>query len=417
MKYHLVGIGGSMMSGLAEILKNQGHEVTGSDLSTTGHSPDNIGAAERLVYSPAVKVGSPGYVELEAAKAKKVPTIRLEDLVAELTSEAKLVAITGTHGKSSTTGMVATILVKAGLNPTVLLGAPIPDWQGQNYRVGNPDLWVIEADDYDRKFLKYNPDLAIITNIEAEHLDIYKSLEDVEQAFGEFVKRVVSSGVIIAHNDPVVRKVVSNNFEMQEIHFYDADDDLADQLRSKLKLIGEHQLENAIAAVRLCEKMDIAPASAIESLADYHGVGRRLEYIGSKAGVEVYDDYGHHPTELKVTISALKKKFPDRRLVVAFQAHQHSRVAKLYNDFLESFGDADKVFAADIYAVPGREEEEYVDSRDFAKDIASQGVDVVYAGDLDSLSKLLDSELKSGDVFVTIGATDITQVGRQWIKS
>lgn len=415
MKYHLVGIGGSMMSGLAEILISQGNTVSGSDLSTTGHRASNINDAERVVYSPAVREGSSGYVELEAAEQKGIPTLRLEDLVAELTSEAKLVAITGTHGKSSTTAMTAAILIEGGLDPTVLLGAPVPDWEGHNYKVGKPGLWVIEADDYDRKFLKYNPEVAVITNIEAEHLDVYQSIDDIEKAFGDFVKRVKAGGSIIAHNDPTVRRVVSNNFEMQEILFYDSSDELFEQVKSCLKLIGNHQVENAVAAIRTAEKLGVNPKIAIKALAKFKGIGRRLEYIGQKNDVLVYDDYGHHPTELKVTISALKNKYPTRRLVVAFQAHQHSRVSKLYKDFLHSFNSADKVLVTDIYAVPGREEKEHVDSEQFAADIKKSGCDASYVGSLSDLSENLDTVLMPGDVLVTIGATSITNIGRQWI--
>lgn len=412
MNYHLIGISGSAMSGLAELLRAQGHLVTGSDLATTGHDPENIAHAERVVYTPAVREGSPGWVELAAARDRGIPAVRADELLGEFTADAMLVAVSGSHGKSSTTALLATILEEAGKDPTVLLGAPVAQWSGANYRIGNPALWVLEADDYDRKFLTLRPDVAVITNIDREHLDIYRDLADIHDAFRRFVAQIKNGGTLILHEDHSLDVLVSAVADTVRVIRYGAADA---QAIPALQTLGEHFRHNAAGAVAAAEVVGVQRTTALAALKHFKGVGRRIEYIGERNGVAVYDDYGHHPTEIKATLAALRARYPDRRLVVAFQGHQHSRVHALFDDFSHAFANADRVLLVDVYAVPGRDEAEHVAGDDLAGAISKSGTNVRYVGSLDDLLPLLDEELRAGDVLLTMGATRITTIGRKWV--
>ncbi|MGI6103280.1 MAG: UDP-N-acetylmuramate--L-alanine ligase [Patescibacteria group bacterium] len=417
MTYHLIGIRGSAMSGVAALLRAQGHVVRGSDLSETGHRATNITSdIDRVVYTPAVTPGSPGWVELEAAKRVGIPALRLDEMQAELTKDATLMAVTGTHGKSSTTAMLAHVLEVTGRNPSVLLGAPIPAWEGRNYRVGNPSLWVVEADEYKRKFLTLSPTVAVITNVEFDHADVYRDLADVESAFAAFVDRVRPGGTVIAHAEPAVDVVLGRTPEGVSIIRYGAQYDYRPELLPKLRVLGDHQRLNATAVLAAAEVLGVSREDALTALGSFGGVGRRLEYIGERDGVIVYDDYGHHPTEVRASLAAFRSAFPDRRRVVAFQPHQHSRVHALFAEFAAAFGDADKVLLADVYAVPGRNEGIEVDAGELADAIRGHGVDVIHVGSLESLTSVLRRELRPGDAFLTVGATDITNVGRVWVS-
>lgn len=417
MNYHLIGIEGSAMSGLAKILEAHGNRVLGTDLRTTGHGADKISTdTERVVYTPAVREGSPAWPELEAARALGIETLRADELLGELTKDATLLAVTGAHGKSSTTAMLGHILESAGKNPTVLLGAPVPAWGGRNFRVGETKQWVLEADDYDRKFLTLHPTIAIVTNIDREHLDVYPDYAAIEEAFVTFVRQIRPGGTLIASTDHALDPVVAAVGRDVTVIRYGEHTDESPNTLPDLKVIGDHMRLNAAGARAAAVAFGIERATANQALEAFSGTGRRLEHVGEREGVDVYDDYGHHPTEIKATLAALKARFPDHRRVVAFQPHQHSRVHALFSEFATSFGDADLVLLADVYAVPGRDERVAVEASGLADAIAAQGVNVSYVGSLESLAATLDRELRSGDVFLTMGATDITNVGRVWVQ-
>ncbi|MBI4022559.1 UDP-N-acetylmuramate--L-alanine ligase [Candidatus Berkelbacteria bacterium] len=417
MTYHLIGINGSAMSGLAEILRAHGHEVTGSDLATTGHRAEHVTTrTARVVYSPAVTEGSPGWVEIEAARQASIEIIRYDTLLGELTQGATLVAVTGTHGKSSTTAMIAHVLEEVGQDPTVLLGAPVPKWDGRNYRVGKSGLWVLEADDFDRKFLTLHPDIAVVTTLDHDHIDVYPTLFDVQEAFRQFLQGVKDGATVIAWADQSVDPALGGIGPGVTVIRYGADRPYQPALVPPLKVLGEHMRLNATAALAAVEALGVERVRALGALASFPGTGRRLEYLGQRRGVAVYDDYGHHPTEVRATLQAFKAAYPDRRRVVAFQPHQHSRVQALFEDFAAAFTDADRLLLLDVYAVPGRNEGVRVESRDLAQAIARHGTDVRYVGDLDGLRAVLDVELRDGDAFLTMGATDITKIGRAWVR-
>lgn len=415
MKYFLIGIAGSAMSGLADILRSQGHEVQGSDLTLGGHKAEHITQdIERIVYTPAITPQSVGWLELEAARRLGIESLRLDEILGELTQDAKLIAITGTHGKSSTTAMVAHILEEAGFDPTVLLGAPVPKWHGKNYRVGRDDFWVLEADEYKRKFLQLKPRVAVITNIEFDHPDSFKDFDDVKSAFAEFVSRIKAGGTLIVHESAELRiknrELRINLIEYGKNHLQNNPNVLP-----KLKVIGDFQRLNATAAVLAAEVAGVKREDALKYIAQFSGAGRRLEYIGNKDGVMVYDDYGHHPTEVRVTLKALKAHFPKKRLVVAFQPHHQGRLQSLFDEFSRAFASADRLLLTEVYVVPGRSEKVTVSGQDLAQAIEAHGVDVRFVGGLSDLRNVLHQELRPGDVFLTMGATDITKIGREWI--
>lgn len=421
MRYHFVGIKGSGIQGLSELVRSQGNEVTGSDLQETGHQAANVLGADRVIYSPAVREGSAGWVEIEAARANGISTLRTEELIQELTNDAEtLIAIAGTHGKSTTTAMVAQILEAVGKNPTVYIGAPVLAWAGRGYRVGDPNVWVVEADEYERKLLSLSPTVAVITNIEFEHPDIYADLADVEATFVAFIHRIRPGGTLIACvESESVRSVVerANRSDITITWYGAGTEPYSPDVLPDLLVPGYHNQLNALAALATAESLPIEQSLVRTSLASFRGAARRLETIGERDGVLVIDDYGHHPTEIAVSIKALREQYPGRRLVVAFQPHQHARLQALFADFAAAFSEADLILITDVYAVPGRDEAVHVDPRTLVTAIRKHGKDCQFVGTLDQLADLLDMTLRSGDVFLTIGATAITHIGRHWVKS
>ncbi len=421
MRYHFVGISGSGMRGLADIVRLQGNEVAGSDLGTTGHAAGNIQGADCVVYSPAVREGSPGWVEVVAARKQGIETVRVDELLERLTGHAAtLIAIAGTHGKSTTTAMIGQILEAADADPTVYIGAPVLAWDGRSYRAGDPSVWVVEADEYERKFLRLAPTVAVITNIEFEHPDIYADLADVEAAFVAFIRAIRPGGTLVAcaESDILDRVIaVAGRTDITVVRYGDGADPYRPDILPPLAVIGRHNILNALAALAAAEAAGVPSDTALRSLAAFRGAGRRLERVGERHGVTVIDDYGHHPTELAVSIGAVRAAFPGRRLVVAFQPHQHARLQALFDDFARSFADADLTLITDVYAVPGRDEAVRVDPRTLADAVVAQGIDCRFVGSLDDLRRSLDTLLVPGDVFLTIGATAITTVGRDWVAA
>ncbi|MEK7184299.1 MAG: UDP-N-acetylmuramate--L-alanine ligase [Patescibacteria group bacterium] len=419
MRYHFIGIQGSGMQGLSELVRLQGNVVTGSDLQDGGHHAANIEGADRVIYTPAVQPGSAGWVEIEAAQAVGIPTLRAEELLQELTRDAEtVVAVAGTHGKSTTTAMVGQILEAAGRNPTVYIGAPVLQWDGRGYRSGDPSVWVVEADEYQRKLLSLSPSVAVITNIEFEHPDIYADLADVERTFQSFIEVVRPGGTLIACMEStsvqsVLRRVRRTDItvlaygEGSKLYGVDA--------LPTLVVPGRHNQLNALAALAVADVLGIDRSVSLATLATFQGASRRVELIGERSGVVVIDDYGHHPTELRASMQAVRERYPDRRLVVAFQPHQHARLRALFDDFAQAFEQADLVLITDVFAVPGRDEADEVDPRQLVAAIVQQGKACEYVGSLEDLSVKLDSLVRPGDVFMTIGATAITLVGRRWV--
>lgn len=438
-RIHFVGIGGIGMSGIAEILIHQGFSISGSDMSESenvrylrnlgadiyiGHSPDNVKGAEVVVYSSAVNP----YINPETVYATDtgVPIIRRAEMLAEVSRLNYCVAVAGTHGKTTTTSMIALIAINAGIDPTVIVGGRLRDFGGTNARLGKGKWTIVEADEYDRSFLQLQPTIAVVNNIEAEHLDIYADFDDITRTFTEFANKVPFYGLVslgcddIGVNsitDDLKRKSVT--FGLSEDSYYRAVNIFEDSNGAKFDLIcnsepvcqivlkvpGIHNIKNALAAISVTHKMGIDFSVIKKSLEDFNGVYRRFDIKGEFNDILVIDDYAHHPTELKATLHAAKSY--GRRVVVAFQPHTYTRTQAMYREFAESFDDADVVIVTGIY--PAREKPiDGVSGKLIADRLGDQSnKEVFYYENLNHIRADLFKILKTGDVFLTIGAGNV----------
>lgn len=440
-RIHFIGIGGSGMSGLAEVLLNMGYAVSGSDLKATevtdrivarggrvfvGHAASNVEGAQVVVYSSAVRTENP---ELVAARVSGIPVIARADMLAELMRMKYGVAVGGSHGKTTTTSMVAEVLSRGGMDPTIVVGGRLRAL-GANARLGHGRFLVAEADESDGSFLRLAPAVAVITNIDREHLDHYKDLDEIRQAFTYFANRVPFYGVtVMCVDDEHVRSILPNVTKRTllygtrpEAEVRGEDIELlphGSRVRVsaagqplgvvELKVPGRHNILNALAAVAVGLELEIAFAHIAEALGQFPGVGRRFELRGEVGGVRVVDDYGHHPTEVAATLSAARQQAG--RVLVLFQPHRYSRTHALRAEFGRCFGDADHVWVLDVYAagetaIPGVSGHTVVDSAH------EQGAThVVYAGSSADAVAAAVREARSGDTVLTLGAGDVSRLG------
>jgi UDP-N-acetylmuramate--alanine ligase len=441
---HFVGIAGAGMRALAELLARRGVRVTGCDAAaddvddlralgievSASHDPAHADAARALVVTSAMPRGHP---ELERARHLGRPVIRRAEALGEATAGSELVAVAGTHGKSTTTVMVADALAAAGLDPTALVGARVAGWRG-NLRPGSETLYVVEADEYDRSFLALSPTVAVITNIETDHLDIYRDLDDIRGAFAQFAAGA-RSVVVSADDDvagalplPASADVVRFGLRSDRARLTGVDlriehggtrfgvrFDGAPVGDVRLRVPGEHNVLNALAALGagLAEGRTVAEmAPGLEAFA---GVERRFQRIGEAAGVIVVDDYAHHPTEIAATIAAARGAFPGRRLVVAFQPHLYSRTRDFAPAFADALSGADAIFLAEIY--PAREQPiDGVSSRLIADRIGGARDRLPWRGTRSAMAAALAGFVRDGDVVLTMGAGDVTRVGPELVQ-
>src|SRR5580658_4838947 len=379
---HFTGIGGIGMSGIAEVLLNLGYRISGSDVKLSpiterlatlgatvyeGHAAANVGGARALVVSSAVDERNP---EVQEARRLQIPVIPRGELLAELMRLKYGIAIGGSHGKTTTTSMTAAILHHAGLDPTVVVGGRVGAMGGSNARVGHSDFLVVESDESDGSFLKLAPILAVVTNIDREHLDHYASLEAIQAAFVEFVNKVPFYGAaIVCLDDPNVQTILpaitrrtitygtsaQADIEALEIAAGHFASDFRLRYRStdlgcfQLHIPGRHNVLNAMAAVAVAMELEVAPGTIREALATFSGVDRRFQVRGQERGITVVDDYGHHPTEIRATLDGARE-CGFRRIHVLFQPHRYTRTFHLMDEFARSFHQADRVFVLDIYA-------------------------------------------------------------------
>lgn len=445
---HFVGIGGIGMSGLAELLLNQGYTVSGSDMTQTditqnlqkmggqiyvGHSAENIGNADVVVHSSAVKSDNP---EIEAANKKGIPVIRRAEMLAELVRlKPYAVAVAGTHGKTTTTSIAGMVMTEAGLDPTIIVGGVVRSL-ATNARLGDGDYIVAEADEFDRSFLTLSPTIAIITNIEIEHLDIYKDLDDIKDTFLTFASRVPFYGAVIACIDePHLREILPDikkrvitygldesaevravdiSYESGESRFdlFNDGDDLGE---IRLHLPGVHNVKNALGVIALALELDIPFDIVAKTLNEFEGVRRRFEIKKRIAGMMIVDDYAHHPTEVKSSLSAAQTGW-NRRVIAVFQPHLYSRTRDFKDEFGSSFNHADVVIITDIY--PAREAPiEGVTGKLIADAVESSGhKEVHYIPEKEKISDFLMEFAIEGDMIITIGAGDIYKIGEEFIQ-
>ncbi|MDD8027334.1 MAG: UDP-N-acetylmuramate--L-alanine ligase, partial [Acidobacteriota bacterium] len=391
---HMIGIGGTGMNGIAEVLINLGYKVTGSDAGTNeatarlaklgarivqGHQADSVHGADVVVTSTAIKDDN---VEVREARRLQIPVIPRAEMLAELMRMKMGIAVAGSHGKTTTTSMIATVLDKAGFDPTIVVGGRL-NTLGANARLGDGDFFVAEADESDRSFLMLSPFIAVLTNIDAEHLDQYKGVEDIKKDFIHFANKVpFYCPIILCLDDPnlqsiipqLERRMITYGFSAQsdiyarDISFsgFSSRADLHHKGRAlgtlKLNVPGKHMVSNAMAAVAVGLDLDIAPKLILDALESYAGTGRRFEFKGEPKGIMVVEDYGHHPTEIKATLDGAKRGW-ERRLVAVFQPHRYTRTAHLRDDFARAFNQADVLLLTEVYparepplpGVPGRD--------------------------------------------------------------
>jgi UDP-N-acetylmuramate--alanine ligase len=445
---HFVGIGGIGMSGIAELLLNLGYKVSGSDLRLTditrrltqlggtifqGHRPEQIQGADVVVISSAVGAENP---EVLAAKEAIVPVIPRAEMLAELMRLKYSIAVAGAHGKTTTTWIIASVLDHGGLDPTVVIGGKL-DSLGTNARLGQGEYIVAEADESDGSFLKLTPTIGVVTNINAEHLDFYGNLEKIKEVFLDFINKIPFYGkaVLCLDNEgiqdliPRIEKRFTT-YGMTSQADYQAHDVTFDGLTSRyrityrgealgsviLNLPGIHNVYNSMASIAVGMELGIPFDTILQALKGIEGVQRRLQVKGTSQGVVVVDDYGHHPTEIRLTIKSVRQCWPDRRIVVAFQPHRYSRVATLFDDFTRAFYEANSLLVLPIYSA-GEAPIPEIDGQSLCEEIREHGhKDASFHDGLDAAVSYLKKTLREGDVLLTLGAGDVWQVGEKLLK-
>jgi UDP-N-acetylmuramate--alanine ligase len=439
---HFVGIGGVGMSSIAEILLKLGFCVSGSDLKDsettnrlrelgakvgTGHSKDHIENAEVVVFSSAVSASNPEVVE---AHQRRIPVIPRAEMLAELMRMQTSIAVAGMHGKTTTTSMVASILTSAGLDPTVLIGGKL-DHLGGGAHLGQSDLLVAEADESDKSFLRLFPTVALVTNMDLEHMDCYSSMEEIRQAFLEFINRIPFYGqAVICLDDPQVQKIIPHidkrfttyglssqaTFRGRRLRF-DAGGSSFDAYKENvllgqvnLPMPGEHNIVNALGAIAVADIFDVEFGKTKQALDSFPGVQRRFTLRGKAAGVTVIDDYGHHPAEIRAVVQAAKQ-VGSGRIVILFQPHRYTRTKALFDDFLTAFHDADLLFVMEIY--PASEKPiEGISGELLCDGIRSRGHKAaVFVANKEDVPTEVCKQLGPGDMVVTLGAGDVTHMG------
>ncbi len=454
---HFVGVGGAGMSGIAEILHNLGYTVSGSDQgdsATTrrlamlgirvaiGHDAANIAGAEAVVTSTAVRADNP---EVIAARARRVPVVPRAVMLAELMRLKSGIAIAGTHGKTTTTSLVTSVLAEAGVDPTFVIGGRL-NAAGANSRLGSGDYIVVEADESDASFLNLLPVMAVVTNIDADHMDTYgHDFAKLKAAFVEFIHRMPFYGAaILCTDDPGVRSILP--MISRPIVSYGFSEDAMvravnvgahagtmqftvqrrngvrmPDLQVTLNLPGDHNVLNALAAIAVATELELPDVPVVKGLAEFTGVGRRFQRYGEQPTADggsftLIDDYGHHPVEMAATLAATRGAFPGRRLVLAFQPHRYTRTRDCFEDFVKVMGSADLVLLADVYAA-GEAPIVAADGRALARALRVAGkVEPVFVDDIADLAATIVEQARAGDVVVSMGAGTIGGVPSQVVE-
>ncbi|CAN5481263.1 UDP-N-acetylmuramate--L-alanine ligase [soil metagenome] len=447
---HFIGIGGIGMSGIAEVLCNLDFTVSGSDLKKSkntdrleklgakiyeGHAAENVCDAQVVVYSSAVKEDNP---EVIFARENKIPVIPRAEMLAELmTLKPYSVAVAGTHGKTSTTSMIATILGHAGVEPTTVVGGVV-DTLGSNAKLGTSDWFVAEADESDRSFLMLNPTLAVVTNIDKEHMESYKGMDDVVQCFTDFINKVPFYGAaVMCLDDPNVQLIIPKLKRRRVTYGMTAQADVsghnivhnenfgsnftvwkgAEVLGEiNLPVPGKHNVYNALAATAVSLELEVPFATIAEAFVEFKNADRRFQFKGEANGITVVDDYGHHPTEIVATLSAAKNGSGGRRTVVVFQPHRYSRTKELMNEFALAFNNADVLYILDIYAA-SEQPIESITAEVLTENVRKYGhKNANYIGDIETAAEKVVEHLQENDLVITLGAGSITRLSEEILE-
>lgn len=441
---HFVGIGGAGMSGIAEVMLSLGYRIQGSDLKAnrqtrrleklgatvfTGHAKDHIRDADALVVSSAVRAGNP---EVAAARAALLPVVQRAEMLAELMRFRYSVAVAGTHGKTTTTSLIASVMAAGGLDPTFVIGGRLKSADA-NARLGQGEYLVAEADESDASFVRLKPMLAVVTNIDAEHMSTYSGdIERLRDGFIEFLHNLPFYGLaVLCVDDPGVREILDRVGRAVLSYGFDPAADVravnpvyeagttrfevhrrqAPPLSVGLRLPGRHNVHNALAAIAVAEELDLADRAVVAALEGFEGIDRRFQHLGeiatARGKVLLVDDYGHHPTEVAATLAAARSGWPKRRIVLVFQPHRYSRTRELLDDFANVLSAADVLLVLDVYAA-GEPPIAGADGRAIARAVRGRGViEPVFVDTLDELAPLLAGLVEDGDLVLTMGAGDI----------
>ena len=447
MHVHLVGIGGAGLSAIARVLMGLGYRVSGSDCAESeltaalaaegvkvaiNHAAANIDGADILLVSSAIPSANP---EIEAARAAGIPILKRAAFLGQLLAGRRGIAVAGAHGKTTTTAMLASVLMAAGLDPSFIVGGVLAEL-GTNARAGRGDIFLVEADEYDRMFLGLTPEVAVLTTVEHDHPDCYPTLEALQDAFREFISRLSPDGLLVAClDDPGVRSL-GREFAAAggAVRWYGfgaeagwrATDSQPNRAGGsdfvvsrngltvglvRLRVPGRHNILNALATIVVADWLGIPFETVRSTLTDFRGVGRRFEIKSEVAGVVIVDDYAHHPTEIKATLSAARERFPGRRIWAVFQPHTYSRTRALMDEFARAFIDADEVIVLDIF--PAREIDTLgVSAQELVTRMAHRRAQ--YIGSRHAAADYLAASLRPGDVLLTLGAGDGYMVG-EWV--
>ncbi len=443
---HLIGIGGISMSGIAEVLHNWGLFVTGSDCRQSnitdrlsshgifvsiGHNTNLVEKADFVIYSAAINQDDP---ELVCARTNNIPIVERADFVGFLTRiYDNTICISGTHGKTTTTSMIALCFLDANLDPSIQVGAMLKDIDG-NYRVGNSDYFILEACEYVESFLKFSPQSAVVTNIDNDHLDYFKTFDNIKNAFAKYVNLLPKDGILVTNGDDpdcldlrknTQAKVITFGIRNSKANFvgrnivYDKNGfPKFDVYRNnsyfgefKLSIPGLHNVYNALACIAMCSYYGISKQQLKTVLTKFNGASRRFEFTGTYSNIDVYDDYAHHPSEILATAKAMKNK-SYRQSWVVFQPHTYSRTKELLADFAQSLLEFDNIIITDIYAA--REQNTYgVSSKDLVNKIRELGKNAIYISDFDAIANYVRGHACPHDIVLTIGAGTVYEVGKK----
>ena len=432
-KIHLIGIGGIGVSALARHFLFGGASVSGSDLAhseITGEL-EKLGAAifigkhkkssipkgtTRVIYTPAV---NPDNSEYREAKLKRIRMQSYPEAIGELSRDFTTITVSGSHGKSTTTALSAFVLEEGYFDPTVIIGTKVKEFGNSNFRRGQGPYLLLEADEWNKSFLNYSPTIAMVTNIDSEHLDTYQRVEEVEKTFAEYLSRVPAGGKIIANRDDPRLYGVAGKFK-KKVVWYSLKDKEAETVRKILRVPGEHNVSNGLAALKLGRVLGIPETAILQGLSRFTGTWRRFEFRGTLNGAYVFDDYGHHPAEIIATIKAARSRFPFRRIWCVYQPHQYQRLNYLWGGFVTAFDLADRVCLLPVYDVAGRETKKAkraVNSEKLARALLARGKNARYLKGFAQARLYLTEAVHSGDIILIMGAGDIYALTNQLFPS
>jgi len=453
-RIHFVGIGGAGMGGIAEVLVNEGYQVSGSDIAENrvverlrslgadiqiGHRESNVDGASVIVVSTAIDPENP---ELLAAAQNRIPVVRRAEMLAELMRFRHGVAVAGTHGKTTTTSLTASIFGEADLDPTFVIGGLLNS-AGTNARLGTSRYLIAEADESDASFLHLQPMVAVVTNIDEDHMETYQGdFEKLKDTYIEFLHNLPFYGVaVVCIDNPVVRELIpriarqvitygfaedadvraTNYRQTAGKSFFTVKRDGKEDLELSVNLPGQHNVQNALASIAVATDEGVSDDAMIKALSEFQGIGRRFELLAElkteKGSAHLVDDYGHHPKEVEATIKAMRSGWPEKRLSMIFQPHRYSRTRDLYEDFVEVLSEVDNLFLLDVYAagetpIPG------ADSKSLARSIRQRGqVEPIYVSDHEQLAELVANQMQDGDMVITQGAGNIGALARSLATS